>query len=472
MKKLCFIFFCISASFVNANTTEELVIETSKTIEEVLQKEGILTNNVTEEIVDSDETEEEGTGGLLEIDEEELAEIKEEKIDFPNKIDWEVPEHELVEKFRSQFSTERGKKRLSECMERGLPYRKYIRQKLIEYEMPLCLEFLPVIESEFNINAVSRSGATGMWQFMKNSMAPYMKANEWLDERKDPWLSTDAALKKLKENYNILNDWNLALAAYNCGLGAMKKSMKRGDSNDYWYLLDNDFLKKETKYYIPKFLAIAQILSNPEYFELDLPDYENYEDNDFAVIEVNRAIDVTMIASELDIDKSKIKFLNPALNYNITPPDSKYAFRVPSDKEEEIKNLLSDKSKLLIRYYIYRINSGDTLSELAVHYDVSIDMIKQNNPGLNERYLKIGQKLIIPALKDVKPYSKPVKNVVKKTPKADNRAFTDTYVVKQDDTLWGISMKYNVDYEILAEKNNISPNAVLRVGSTLKVPKL
>ena len=114
-------------------------------------------------------------------------------------LDMPYSEHKLIDKYRTEFMSDFGRKWLTGVMQNAAVYRPYIRRTLAEYGLPQCLEFLPVIESSYNVYAVSKSGATGLWQFMENSIAGLLEKNEWLDERKDPWLSTNAAVKKLNQ---------------------------------------------------------------------------------------------------------------------------------------------------------------------------------------------------------------------------------------------------------------------------------
>lgn len=371
-------------------------------------------------------------------------------------------DNELYLKFFNQYNSEYGKKWLTAVMKNATPYRSYIQNKIKEMGLPECLEFLPVIESSFKINATSKSGAKGLWQFMKNSIAPYMKITDWYDQRCDPWISTDSALKKLKENYDELGDWYLALAAYNTGLGGIKRTIKRYNSNDYWELSKKKALKNETAQYVPKFLAIAELLTNAEYYQIEIPEAEPNNFDSYAFVETKRNLDISLIAEEVGIEQDLMSFLNPALTYGVTPPDSSYNLRVPQEHKESIEALIKDQSKLLIKYHRYKIRSGDTLFALSLHYDVSVDMILQANPGLKANSLQIGKTVLIPAFKEVKPYTSKKKN--------DKVVYNGKYTVQKGETLWSISLKYDVQVEDLAEANNMQVDSILRIGSTLKVP--
>jgi membrane-bound lytic murein transglycosylase D len=382
--------------------------------------------------------------------------------DLP-KVDIEVPDNALVQKYLATYSSEDGLKYLSSVMKRSTLYRDYIRAEIARLEVPECLFYLPVLESGFSTSAVSRSGATGIWQFMRNSVGGYgIRINDWMDERRDPWLATTAALRKLKENYNELGDWNLALAAYNCGLNATLKIRKKAGTNDYWELCDRGFFKKETKHYVPQFLAIATILSRSREYGIDWGDAS--ANPTVATLDVKRPVDINVLAKETGIEAADLKKLNPALFYHITPPDVRYGLRIPAERQTDIETVLQDKDKMLLEFYMYRIKSGDTLSALARHYGISVDMILQYNPGVKPSTLKIGKNIVIPALKEVGTYKG------KQDP--DTLNFSGTYLVKKGDTLWSIALAYTIQVETLAEKNNLEVNSTLSLGKALRVPIL
>ncbi len=380
----------------------------------------------------------------------------------------EFTDHEVVKRFRAQYTTEKGKKYLEVTMKRSTPYREFIETQLRKENLPKELLFLPVIESGYQPKAVSRAGAVGIWQFMKNSVGGYdIQIDEWIDERQDPWKASIAAIKKLKWNYKYYDDWCLALAAYNCGVGSLNKAIKKAGKKDYWYLADNGFLAKETRLYVPKFLAVCDILNNSDEHGIDWGESEALDETD--IIEVKRSVDLSLLASELDVPPSLLVSLNPSLKFNVTPPNLKYNLRVPSKQHEACRTLLS-KKKLLLRYYRYKIRSGDNLSSLANHYGVPVRTILKYNTSIkNSNSLKVGQEVIIPAIKQVEQYnprSKTKKNVSKKNiPSLNGR-----YIVKSGDSLWSIANMYNVSVDVIAEGNGMHLNDVLTLGKVLKVP--
>ena len=366
----------------------------------------------------------------------------------------------LIERFRNQYLNENGLRYLESIMQRSAPYRNFIIEELRRENLPAELLFLPVIESGFSPKAVSKSGAVGIWQFMRNSIGGYdIHIDEWMDERRDPWKTSVAAVKKLKWNYSYYNDWYLALAAYNCGVGALDKAIKKAGSRNYWYLAEKKFLKTETSLYVAKFLAISEILMQSEKYGIDWGEALDYEATE--LIPIKRSIDVILLAEKLDADTNLFSTLNPSLKFNITPPNIKYNLRIPLEYKEAVTELLS-KNTLLIKYYNYKIRSGDTLYALSKHYSVSIKSIINYNPNIKPEALQIGQVLKIPALKDVKSYRRKEDD--------QNMEFKDTYIIKKGDTLWSIALKYNVQVETLAEKNGIEVNSILSLGQKIKVP--
>lgn len=402
------------------------------------------------------------TGQILQISKEtDKKTLKALKQNSLHGADLEYVNHKTVIFFQERYKTENGKRYLEDIMKRSAPYRKFIEAELKKENLPYELLFLPVIESGFYSKAVSKSGAVGIWQFMKNSIGGYnININYWIDERRDPWKTTSAALKKLKWNYEYYGDWYLALAAYNCGVGALNAAIKKAGKADYWYLCDKGYLKKETALYVPKFIAVAGILNQSGALGINWGDSES---NCTEVIEVKQSIDLHLLAEELKTDPSVLLNLNPSLKFNITPPDTKYSLRVPAEKAEEVKTLISQK-KLLVKYYRYKVKSGDTLYALSSHYGVPVNSILKYNPKIKPSSLKIGTELIIPAMRSVSIYT----GKQRKT----NADFKGFYTIKKGDTLWSIAAAYNVQVEILAEKNNISVGDVLSLGKILKVPIL
>ncbi|MDR1655215.1 MAG: transglycosylase SLT domain-containing protein [Treponema sp.] len=370
-------------------------------------------------------------------------------------------DNELYQRYLKQYTSKGGKEWLEAVMKRAEPYIPFIREEIEKRGLPPELLCLPVIESGYSVKARSRSGAVGLWQFMKNSIAPFdMKVNEWVDERRDFWKSTDGALRKLEENYNYFGDWALALAAYNAGLGAVSRTVKQTGISDYWELSRQKKLKTETIHYVPKLLAVSRILLNPRQYGMEPSWPGNYQ---WVRIPVGRAASLSLLASEAGMDQALLFMANQELETGVTPIDKNYLLKVPAKDADSITAVLARKDIDLVKYYSHTIRSGDTLLALSLHYGVSVDQIEGMNPGIQPRYLRIGQRIIIPAFKEVGPY--------RHRAAAEERAFSGNHLVKKGESLWSIALAYDVDPELLAETNGMGMDSILREGRNLKVPQ-
>jgi len=369
-------------------------------------------------------------------------------------------ENSLTMQYIRQYSGPGGLSWLSNVMERADPYIAFIRKEIAERKLPAELIYLPVIESGYLPTAVSKSGAAGLWQFMKNSISPFdMRVNDWIDERRDFWKSTQGALRKLEENYQFFGDWPLALAAYNAGLGAINQIIRQSGIRDYWTLSEKKLLKTETIHYIPKLLAVSYILSNPRRFGMES---RWPEDPNWKQVALKRSVDLGLLADEAGIERKDLIMANRELLYNVTPPGQDYFIKIPAKYVENISKVL-EKDIPLLNFYFHTIRSGDTLLALALHYGVRVEQILSSNPGVQERSLKIGSRLLIPALKETGPYER-------QSPSRENLIFDGSHLVKKGETLWSIALGYNVDPEILAEANGMELTDILREGKILKTP--
>jgi membrane-bound lytic murein transglycosylase D len=285
-----------------------------------------------------------------------------------------------------------------------------------------------------------------------------------IDERRDFRKSTSAALQKLAGNYRILGDWYLALAAYNAGLGGVSRAMRNGKTDDYWLLCEKKELKNETIQYIPRFLAVAYILSSPRQFDLDYWP----EASEWTVIKPERPVSLDLIASETGTDHKLLRLLNAELLYGITPADSAYELKVPLQQADMIAAILEKQDAELLRYYYHKVQYGDTLSALSLHYGVSLNLIEQHNKGITRRYLKIGEIIIIPAFKETSPYVGTPPLAPVDTSAGGN--FEGIHIVSKGDTLWSIALNYKIDPLVLARANNMGLNEILSIGKALKVP--
>lgn len=337
------------------------------------------------------------------------------------------------------------------------PYRDFIMEEIDKKGVPFEICYLPIVESSAYNMAVSSKGATGMWQFMRNSSEAYdMYITDWVDERRDFAKATRGAIDKLSYNYRVLGDWLLALAAYNCGLNRVKTTVKTTGIKDYWTLSERGLLPAETRNYVSKLINISRLLQDKTFYNIPLKwDEESWEE-----IELETAVDLRLLAESSNTPYEVLRESNMELNYNITPPGSeRYSLKVPEKYSDNIYNALKE-NRYFLEFYQYKVRSGDTLSEIGEHYGLSSRSLIKYNPGVSARTLQVGKTLMVPAIKKVDPYRKPI----------DNRPFKGEYTVEEGDTLWAIAMEYNTSMEEIALHNGLSLNSYIKKGMILKVP--
>lgn len=372
--------------------------------QEIVHTEDLIAVELEELDKEKGFTEDEDLEELVTEEPPASLEDKEEKIPHQSLpgIPDEILQRPDVEKFRQQYLSEKWSKLLYQYLEDAMEYRLYVRKAIQEKEMPAILEYLPVVESNYKTNAKSRSGAIGMWQFMANSVWPFLTLNDFVDERLDPWKSTEGALKKLNDNYNYFQDWLLAIAAYNCGVGAMTKCLKKAQEKNYWYLVDHNLLPSQTAHYVPKLLAIADLAMNSKYYGIELPDHEqefkeliNERDGNFDYLEVNKAYSITQLAQEMRIDEDSLKHLNPSFILGMTHPTKKTQIRLPLGMKEPAQEAIKKLTPIEFPFK-YTVVAGDSLWSISRRYGVTVQAICDLNNIKENAILKIGKVLYIP----------------------------------------------------------------------------
>ncbi|MDR1837207.1 MAG: transglycosylase SLT domain-containing protein [Treponema sp.] len=366
-------------------------------------------------------------------------------------------EQPLTQRYIAQYSSPGGIEYLNASLERGSVYLPFIKEEITRRNLPPELTWLPIIESGFQITARSGSGAVGLWQFMLNSISPFdIRVNDFVDERRDFIKSTIGALQKLEDNYRMLGSWELALAAYNYGLGGMTRTIQRTGIRDYWELGRRGELRQETEHYVPKLIAAAYVLSQPRKYNINVW----HKPLRWAAIPLLRQVSLDIIAEEAVINRDLLQRLNAQFIHGISPADGNYQLIVPAEKFQQVSQLLEREDIKLLAFHYHVVRQGDTLWSLSRYYSAPLNMIEQQNPGITSRYLRIGETVIIPAFGEVTP---PVRPVV-------IQSFDGSHVVKRGETFWSLGRMYGVDPEVLAESNGMRIDQILHEGRTLKVP--
>ncbi|RZO28014.1 MAG: LysM peptidoglycan-binding domain-containing protein [SAR86 cluster bacterium] len=329
----------------------------------------------------------------------------------------------------------------------------FVIEELEKEQLPLELSLIPYIESNYDPFSISSSGAVGMWQFMPRTGRLYeLNKTWWNEDRHDPYRSSQAAVGYLKYLYNRFGqDIYLTLAAYNAGPTLLDRRInqnkRRGLETDFWSLS----LPNQTKEYVPKYLALKELVFNAEKYELLLPDIPNSPV--VRRIKIPGQVEIITLSEFLDIKPELLYKLNAGYTKWASAPKDESIFYIPIDKYflfESEANPFQDTNQ--INWISHVVESGDSLWALASKYDTEVQIIEQIN-FLNNDLLTIGSTLLIP---------------LSKTP-TNNFIPYEMHIVSEGDTLWDIANTYNLQVSDLAKMNSIDERSYLQLGQQLTI---
>ncbi len=375
-----------------------------------------------------------------------------------NAARYEIPleTNEAVERWIDFFAV-KAHDRFATYLARAGRYEDMIRTRLRAAGLPEDLLYLAMIESGMNPNAYSRAHAAGMWQFIRGTGRRYdLQIDFWVDERRDPFKATDAAIAHLDDLYEEFGSWYLAAAAYNAGSGRVSRGIKKTGSTDFYDLADARVLRSETRNYVPKLVAAAIIAKNPKKYGFD--DVVPQKPLEFETVLVPDATSFDVLADAAGVSEDDIRMLNPHYPRRVTPPDQAVELRLPVGTSERFVVAYAEvPASERVTWLEHRVQRGETLGHIAGRYGTSVTAIRAANNNVNPKRLQIGQRLIIP-----RSGASPTR-VASAAPAGGASASGSgplSVTVQRGDTLWDISRRYNVTTTQLMQINGLSSSRI------------
>ncbi|USD66626.1 LysM peptidoglycan-binding domain-containing protein [Vibrio sp. SCSIO 43136] len=385
------------------------------------------------------------------------------------QLEMPIPDHKKVDYYRTWYI--KHPNHLKTVAKRAEPFLYLITTKIEERGLPLELALLPIVESSFDPFAYSHGSAAGLWQFVPATGKAYgLEQNFWYDGRRDVEAATDAALDFLESlNKRFEGNWNHAIAAYNSGGGrvssAIRANRKAGKPIDFFSLS----LPKETSGYVPKLLALADLVANQEKYQIEIPAIANKPV--LEQVNPNEQLDLAIAAKYAGMSVKELQGLNPAYNQWATSPEGPHHLLLPMDKVAQFNKAVEDNRGKGMKLVRYKVKSGDTLSVLAQRNNTTTKVIQAAN-GLKGHNIRVGQQLLIPtSVQDEKLYSLSADNRLAKTQQTSRGKFKLTHTVASGDSLWSIARANKVSHQSLAKWNGMGPKDTLRIGQKLVIWK-
>lgn len=373
----------------------------------------------------------------------------------------EIPldDHPLVDKWIAYF-TGNGRDLMRTYLERSSRYLPMMRNVIRESGLPEELVYVPLIESGFSSKAHSRANAVGYWQFIASTGRRYgLRINGFVDERRDPVLSTRAAVEFFKDLYSLFGSWHLALAAYNAGEYKINRVVLRYYNRNFWHLVKKKGLPSETKNYVPKFIAAVRIASDPQKYGFSQLAWQ--ESLNYDVVPVLKPLSLKKLTQVLGLSYEQLKNLNPAYKGEYVPVYARdMVLRVPIGFKALAEAAL-DKSRMnkpkygYYDYYWYRVRRGDSLYKIARRNRITLSSLKRENGIRRSSLIRVGQKLKVPSGRvSANLASKKARRQSKRQPAS---AF---HVVRRGESLSAISKKRRISVADLKSFNNLKGDQI------------
>lgn len=352
-------------------------------------------------------------------------------------------------------------------------YYHYILGEVLKRDMPAEIALLPIIESAYDPFAYSHGRAAGPWQFIPGTAKHFgLKSSWWYDGRRDIVASTDAALTYLQQLHKRFGDWELALAAYNCGGGnvskAIRKNKKKGLPTDFWSLP----LPKETRAYVPKLLAVSKLIRDAEQHNIALAKIDNQPV--FEIVTLDSQIDLAQAAELADISTQELYQLNPGFNRWATDPEGPHRLLIPVETVDSFNQKLAQlPAEQRVNWTRYKIRSGDSISTIARRHNTTTAVIRSANK-LSNTNIRAGKYLLIPTAKNQSSdyvLSKTQRFNRKQNQLAQSNRDKINYQVQPGDSFWKIARQHKVSVRQLASWNQMAPGDALRSGQSLVIWK-
>ena len=365
---------------------------------------------------------------------------------------------------------------LVQGMERGHRYLPMVRRVFAEEGVPEELVYVPLVESAFKSNALSRAAARGLWQFMPATGGEYgLKQNWFIDERSDPEKATRAAARYLKAlNTMFDGDWNLALASYNAGPGRVQRAMRQSRQSDYWRLTATSrYLPRETRDYVPMIMASILIARNPELYGFDVGVVAPLA---YERVTVPNALDLKILAEWSGVTVEELRALNPELRRTTTPMGA-HELKVPAGTAATIERQLASAEPLFVHFNFHTVKRGETVTTIARRYRVSIAELRQANELTARSRLRASQTLMIPqrpaqglppSVGRTAPVATASAAPLPPRPASSAGATSSTYRVQRGDTLYSIARRFDTTVDSIKRLNRLVSNRI-NIGDRLTV---